>query len=277
MSNLAYTIEKTLQVPLEGGTITVQPITLHGGEEGHRYNFDWPGGAMVFPVDPKTGVKGLLEEKGYSRWRMFNSDRAKLIMLTQEHLPEDSIRHCVLVPFDIERYTIEVDLMSHLVNGERVVIPQRKTPRPVVSTAQATGNAVLEGTKMAAAHKLNVVIAKAARKLAIKLGVSEDLVEKEAFGRVVEFLGPFVLHYASEQFDLPGGAVIQKATEKAMEANAFQVATLVLSSVMPELATIREEAERFAGHELPSASERNVVEEAAKVDAKAHEKVPEPA
>lgn len=275
MSNLSYTLEKTLQIPLEGGTVTVQPITLHGGEEGHPYNFAWPSGAMIFKVNSREGIEKFLEFDGYGRWGCFNSDSARLLLLTQEQLPEAHPRRCLLVPFDVERYSIESDFMVHEVRGEVVSIPQRKAPRPVVSTAQAVGGAVLEGGKMAAAHKLNETIAKAARKLAIRLGIAPEVAERETFGRVVEFLGPFVLHYASEQFDIPGRAVIQAATKKAMEANAFQVVTLVLTSVMPELATIREEAERLASHELPASPEKDVVEETANFASKTHEKIPE--
>ena len=118
----------------------------------------------------------------------------------------------------------------------------------IKNTMGAGGAAMMNGAQLAAASKLNKMIANAAKKLACKLaGVDPDTIDNPVVDALLKITTPFMLLYACEKFpqQIPAAGTLKAGAEAAITAATFQTLMPILDEITPELDAIRKEAAVF--------------------------------
>jgi len=302
--NVCYRPLPTINVEVDGKQITVHHYRIQGfgtGMPPEGVDLDWPDSAFHRSISKDNTVKEAIQRIG---WSCFD----ELYLIEQDCLPADHEKRMILLPFDTEHYSVNEHLLRIKDGGKSFrllthgspamatenqksiqdVLQEKAQKReereepgvektlpeegtPLGKSLQATGSAVIGGASLAGADGLNRAVTALARKVAVKLGFTEETVGHAAFNNVVGILAPFVLHFITENFpEIPGANILKPASEKAMEATSFRLVSQVMDQILPELGELQAQAQTLASlGALAPPREDDVVKETARVKERA--------
>lgn len=288
--NVSYYYDpEPLSVELGDRKITVHHYKIQRPQP-ECVNFDWPDGACYWSISEDSTVKEAIQRIGLGGFD-------ELYLIEQEYLPHDHNMRTILLPFDTNHYSVREHLLRIKHEGKSYRILPQGTPTmamgnqktlqdvlqekaqrseelpapakeetPLGKSLQATGSAMIGGATLAGVDGLNRAVTALARKIAVKLGFSEETVGHAGFNNVVGILAPFVLHYVTEKFpEIPGANILKPASEKAMEAISYRLVSQVVDQVFPELVEIQAQAKTLASLGALTPPREDVVEDTVQV------------